>query len=77
MSEIENSISGVAKKKNFDFVDTIRCISMIGIVFEHCAIVGDPKTSNLYLGMLHVSVMQFFKFATIAFFFNCRFFDQS
>ncbi len=68
MSEIENNVSGVVKKKNFDFVDTIRCISMIGIVFEHCAVVGDPKTSNLYLGMLHVSVMQFFKFATIAFF---------
>lgn len=58
----------INERKNFDFIDTIRCISMIGIVFEHCAIVGDPKTSEFYLGMLHVSVMQFFKFATIVFF---------
>lgn len=41
---------------------------MIGIVFEHSAIVGEPKTSEFYIGMLHVSVMQFFKFATIVFF---------
>lgn len=61
-------ISIKKEKKSFGFIDTIRCISMIGIVFEHAAIVGDPKTSDFLPEMLHVSVMQLFKFATIAFF---------
>lgn len=55
-------------KKNFDFVDTIRCISMIGIVFEHCTVVGDPHYAAFSTSMMQASVMQFFKFATIAFF---------
>lgn len=56
------------EKVSFDFIDSIRCVAMIGIVFEHCTVLGEPKTSDFYLGMLHVSVMQFFKFATIVFF---------
>ncbi|WP_443936965.1 acyltransferase family protein [Pedobacter sp. MW01-1-1] len=66
--DIEVKKTAALEKKNFDFVDTIRCISMMGIVWEHSAIVGDPKIKDLYLSILHVSVMQFFKFATIAFF---------
>lgn len=56
------------EKKNFDFVDTIRCFSMMGIVFEHCTTIGVPNYANFYSGMFQASVMQFFKFATIAFF---------
>ncbi|WEK19182.1 MAG: acyltransferase [Candidatus Pedobacter colombiensis] len=56
------------KGKNFEFVDTIRCISMIGIVFEHCTMIGEPHYENFYSSMFQASVMQFFKFSTIAFF---------
>ncbi|WP_443945670.1 acyltransferase family protein [Pedobacter sp. AW1-32] len=55
-------------KKNFDFVDTIRCISMFGIVYEHSAVLWGmhyTKTSDIWL---QVMAMQFWKFATIAFF---------
>lgn len=55
-------------KKNFDFVDTIRCISMIGIVYEHCTMVGEAHYASFFSGMMQASVMQFFKFSTIAFF---------
>ena len=55
-------------KKNFDFVDTIRCISMIGIVFEHSEQIGVPHYSELSSQLFQASFMQFFKFATIAFF---------
>ncbi len=66
-SETSNS-QVIPVKKSFDFVDTIRCISMIGIVFEHCARVGDPFYVSYATSMFQASVMQFFKFATIAFF---------
>lgn len=56
------------KKENFDFADTIRCISMIGIVFEHCIVIADFNYSSIYTSFLQASVMQFFKFSTIAFF---------
>lgn len=56
-------------KKNFDFVDTIRCISMIGIVMEHCAAVNAPFYSNSTLDtVVETSLIQLFKFSTIAFF---------
>lgn len=55
-------------KKNFDFVDTIRCISMIGIVFEHAVIFDHFNYANFYTSLLQASVLQFFKFATITFF---------
>jgi membrane-bound acyltransferase YfiQ involved in biofilm formation len=55
-------------KKNFDFVDTIRCLSMIGIVFEHCTVIGHFNYLSFSSSLFQASVMQFFKFATIAFF---------
>jgi hypothetical protein len=58
----------IPKKKNFDFVDTIRCLSMIGIVFEHTEVFGNENYVSFYTSLLQVSVLQFFKFATIAFF---------
>jgi fucose 4-O-acetylase-like acetyltransferase len=57
------------EKKNFDFVDTIRCIAMIGIVFEHAVYNGSDifqlfSTKHIiYIGLLQLS-----KFGTIAFF---------
>ncbi|TKC02908.1 acyltransferase family protein [Pedobacter frigoris] len=57
------------EKKNFDFVDTIRCISMIGIVFEHCAAGGTGLyRSSFFDTVVETSVIQSFKFSTIAFF---------
>lgn len=56
------------EKKSFNFVDTIRCISMIGIVFEHSAVMWGVKYSNSGDVWLQVFTMQFWKFATIAFF---------
>jgi len=58
----------ISPKKNFDFVDTIRCISMFGIVFEHSTVLDNFVYTDFYTSMLQASVMQFFKFSTIAFF---------
>ena len=41
---------------------------MMGIVFEHCTVIGEANYVSLYSGILQASVMQFFKFATIVFF---------
>lgn len=57
-----------AVKKNFDFVNTIRCISMMGIIFEHSHIVQAPMYNTLGATIVEASVIQFFKFSTIAFF---------
>jgi len=65
--------SGSKKRKNFDFVDTIRCISMMGIVFEHCTTIGNANYESIFSSMFQASLMQFFKFATIAFFFIAGF----
>ncbi|QXU41034.1 acyltransferase [Pedobacter sp. D749] len=55
-------------KKNFDFVDTIRCISMIGIVIEHCSIVAFNHYDKPFENVIEGCVIQSFKFSTIAFF---------
>ena len=34
------------KKLNFEFVDTIRSISMAGIVFEHSVVIDTSKSIN-------------------------------
>ena len=41
---------------------------MIGIVFEHTEIFGGANYVSFFTSLLQVSVLQFFKFATIAFF---------
>lgn len=60
----------VEKKRteNYGFVDTIRCIAMIGIVFEHSTFIGWFKYDRLWETFLQVSFLEFFKFATISFF---------
>ena len=35
MSTEEKDILTIPSKKNFDFIDSIRCLAMIGIVMEH------------------------------------------
>jgi len=68
MSEMTEQLISKPEKKNFDFVDTIRCISMIGIVFEHCSVLWKDMYVDYGDRLFQASVMQFFKFATIAFF---------
>ncbi|RNL49622.1 acyltransferase family protein [Pedobacter jejuensis] len=66
--EIETRKIPTQEKKNFNFVDTIRCISMVGIVFEHSAVLWGIKYEDKTDLYLQVASMQFWKFATIAFF---------
>lgn len=55
-------------KQNFNFIDTIRCISMMGIVWEHSSRVSIyAYTDNTSLFVQYFSV-QLFKFSTVAFF---------
>lgn len=61
-------ITIVKEKKNFDFVDTIRCISMIGIVFEHSTVLWGDFFKRTGDRLIQASAIQSFKFATIAFF---------
>src|SRR5689334_3986973 len=68
LMDIEVKKETAPVKKNFDFVDTIRCISMFGIVFEHSAVLWGTKYSTIGDTLLQVITMQFWKFATIAFF---------
>jgi hypothetical protein len=56
------------KTKNFSFVDSIRCISMIGIVIEHCGVVSPNHYSRQFENIIESSIIQSFKFSTIAFF---------
>ena len=56
------------KIKNFSFVDSIRCISMIGIVIEHCGVVPPNHYSRQFENIIESSIIQSFKFSTIAFF---------
>lgn len=55
-------------KENFDFVDTIRCISMMGIVFEHCSAVATGIYKSSFDTFIETVLIQSFKFSTIAFF---------
>jgi len=56
-------------KKNFDFVDSIRCIAMMGIVMEHSTYTGTyifsgfPTTHIAYMSLIQIP-----KFGTAAFF---------
>lgn len=54
-------------KKNFDFIDSIRCISMMGIVWEHSAM-GIFSYKDQSSTLIQSFTIQGFKFVTIAFF---------
>ncbi|WP_344769839.1 acyltransferase [Pedobacter ginsengiterrae] len=68
MEKTEQNLVDPTLKKNFNFVDTIRCISMMGIVFEHSATLWGAKYDSVGETILQIASMQFFKFATVAFF---------
>jgi len=68
LMDIELKKETAPVKKNFDFVNTIRCISMMGIVFEHSHIVQAPMYNTLGSTITEAGVIQFFKFSTVAFF---------
>lgn len=55
-------------KENLDFVDTIRCISMMGIVFEHSSAVATGIYKSTVDTLIETSLIKSFKFSTIAFF---------
>ena len=66
--DIELKNEEIKKTKNFDFIDTIRCISMIGIVFEHSSVLWGNVYESTGDRLIQASAIQFFKFATIVFF---------
>lgn len=56
-------------KRNFDFIDTIRCIAMMGIVMEHCTYNGTYIFNGFPLKhIIYIGLIQFSKFGTISFF---------
>jgi len=56
-------------KKNFDFVDTIRCIAMMAIVWEHCVYNGTYIFNDFSIKhIVYIGLIQLSKFGTIAFF---------
>ncbi len=63
-----NILSEKPTKKNFDFIDSIRCIAMIGIVMEHSSSFWLLKYQQPIDQWIQASYMQIFKFATISFF---------
>lgn len=64
---MQNLINEVPQKKNYDFIDAIRGIAMMSIVFEHCY--GVQKLP-IYSASFWVSItiFQLAKFGTIIFF---------
>lgn len=54
--------------KNFNFIDTIRCISMMGIVWEHSSRVSIYAYNDHTSLLVQSFTIQVFKFSTIAFF---------
>jgi len=64
---MHNLINEAPAKRNYDFIDAIRCIAMMAIVAEHC--IGSytfPKDSQIYWAYL--LYMQITRFGTISFF---------
>ncbi|PWS31096.1 acyltransferase family protein [Pedobacter paludis] len=54
--------------KNYDFIDTMRFIAMIGIVMEHSSPFLGLKLDNLHDQIIQTVALQFIKFGTIVFF---------
>ncbi|WP_414692260.1 acyltransferase family protein [Pedobacter sp. CFBP9032] len=69
LMDIELQKPTVPVKKNFDFIDTIRCIAMIGIVMEHCTYNETYTSTSFTLKyIVYIGLIQFSKFGTISFF---------
>ncbi|RDC54750.1 acyltransferase [Pedobacter chinensis] len=54
--------------KNYDFIDTMRFIAMIGIVMEHSSPFLGLKLNTLHDQIIQTVALQFIKFGTIVFF---------
>lgn len=54
--------------KNYDFIDTMRFIAMIGIVMEHSSPFLGLKLTTLHDQIIQTVALQFIKFGTIVFF---------
>jgi len=63
-----NSTKKSSGTVNYSFVDTIRCISMMGIVFLHCSVFWGLKYKSFPETLIETAAMQILKFSTIAFF---------
>jgi probable poly-beta-1,6-N-acetyl-D-glucosamine export protein len=64
---MHNLINEAPAKKNYDFIDAIRCLSMIAIVAEH-SIGSYSFTKGTKIYWVYVGLMQLTKFGTVAFF---------
>ena len=74
---MQNLINEAPAKKNYDFIDAIRCLSMIAIVAEHSMgaggytfAYGTPKY------WAYITLLQVAKFGTISCFFVGRVFNK-
>ena len=66
---METEVNAVLQKTNYEFIDALRCIAMMLIVFQHCLTQDQPNFqfgSQKYVAVL--LVIQFGKFSTIMFF---------
>ena len=64
---MQNLINEESKKRNYTFIDNIRCIAMMSIVFEHCFGFQDlPMYSAKF--WVYLNVVQLDKFGTVIFF---------
>ncbi len=64
---MQNLINQAPPKKNYDFIDSIRCVAMMAIVAEHSvgSYVFAPGSTKYWC---YISFIQLTKFGTIAFF---------
>jgi hypothetical protein len=67
---MQNLVNDAPAKKNYDFIDSIRCLAMMSIVLEHSFSFDDHMyhpTDQLSI-VTFTTVIQFIKFGTVAFF---------
>lgn len=66
---MQNALNATPVKKNYDFIDAIRCIAMMGIVSEH-SIYFEPDIFHPTGAheVFYNATLQFSKFGTICFF---------
>jgi hypothetical protein len=64
-----NLVNQPPAKKNYEFIDAIRCIAMMSIVAEHSIVAGvEPFSSTSAKYYIFIGLVQCAKFGTIAFF---------
>ena len=68
MATHPNFLNTAPAKRNYEFIDNIRCISMICIVVEHCFYLGDYKPVNPHDFWVYSGLMQLSKLGTMTFF---------